>query len=126
MTPIADPALLTTGTTTGTEDTDVPFGADISLAGVDLDGSETMEVVLTGIRPGATVYFDTGLWPAPSSRRAVTITIAGSPQEVAALLATVGVTPAEHDGEDFTVGRLCDDDRWRLDRDRHRTRMRSR
>ncbi|EFL89250.1 hypothetical protein, partial [Ahrensia sp. R2A130] len=103
--PVADPATLNTGTTTATEDNGViAFGADITVAGNDTDNSESMSLELSGLPPTGTVSWNTGLPGTVTLGAPGTYTIAGTPQEVAAILATFGVEPATHDAFDFNVG----------------------
>ncbi|MEO0637346.1 MAG: Ig-like domain-containing protein, partial [Pseudomonadota bacterium] len=103
VTGVADPATVTTGTTNATEDSNIPFGADITISGNDPDGSESFSVTLSGIPSAATAFWNNTLPGTVTANGGGSWTIAGTEAQVQALLASFGVTPDTHAASNFTV-----------------------
>ncbi|MEO0636512.1 MAG: type I secretion C-terminal target domain-containing protein [Pseudomonadota bacterium] len=104
--PILDPPVLNDGSTTANEDATILVGSDIDLTTVDVDGSQTMQITLSGIPAGSTVDWNTGL-PGTVTPPAIAggdYVISGTTPQALALLDTLTVQPPANTDDNFTIG----------------------
>ncbi len=102
--PVVDVPVLMAGASTINEDGVVPFGANLSLALADTDGSQSLSVTLSGI-PGAALVAATLTGGATlTNLGGGSYLLTGTASAVLATLPTLIITPAPHNAVDFTVG----------------------
>ncbi len=100
---VLDTPTLNNGATTVNEDVTIPLGSDIDLDLVDVDGSQTMVITLTGIPAANTLNFNGALPGSVTGPVGGVYTISGTAQEAMDLLDSITVTTPAHDDTDFTV-----------------------
>ena len=100
---VLDTPTLNNGTTIVNEDVIIPLGSDIDLDLVDVDGSQTMSITLTGIPAANTLNYNVGLPGSVSGPVGGVYTISGTAQEAMDLLDSITVTTPLHDDTDFSV-----------------------
>ncbi|EFL87720.1 Ig-like domain-containing protein, partial [Ahrensia sp. R2A130] len=97
VTAVADAPVVTGGSSSVDEDVTTVFGADISYALVDMDGSEVVsQVAVTGITAGADITF-TAAGGATVTAVAGGYTITGPEADIRATLDTFAYDPADDD-----------------------------
>jgi hypothetical protein len=101
--PILDVPVLNSGSTAVNEDQTIPLGNAIDLSVADIDGSQTMSIVLSGIPVGYVPTWNTGLPGSVVNTGPGEWTISGSTPEALALLDTFALPPVTHADGNFTV-----------------------
>jgi hypothetical protein len=100
---VLDTPVLNNGATTVDEDVTIPLGTDIDLSLVDVDGSQTMSITLTGIPAANTVSVNGALPGSFSGPVGGVYTISGTAQEAMDILDSLTVTTPQHDDTNFSV-----------------------
>lgn len=101
--PILDAPVLNNGATVVNEDQSIPLGNAIDLSVADVDGSQTMSIVLSGIPAGYVPAWNIGLPGAVVNTAPGEWTISGTTPEALALLDTFALPPVTHADGNFTV-----------------------
>jgi hypothetical protein len=101
--PILDVPVLISGSTAVNEDQSIPLGTAIDLSVADVDGSQSMDIVLSGIPSGYVPTWNTGLPGSVTNTAPGEWTITGTTAQVLALLDTFSLPPITHGDANFTV-----------------------
>ncbi len=101
--PILDVPNLANGSSSQNEDTVIPLGNDIALSIDDLDGSQSLTIVLDGIPATATTGWNMTLPGSVTQTGPEEWTISGTAAEATSLLDSFTVLPQTHDDANFSV-----------------------
>ncbi|MEO0328720.1 MAG: type I secretion C-terminal target domain-containing protein [Pseudomonadota bacterium] len=101
--PVLDNVLLNSGTTTVVEDQVISLGADIDLTLVDVDGSQALSIIISGIPETVTPNHNTNLPGSITDLGAGVWQIDGTAQQSIDLLNSFTLTSTQHDDTNFQV-----------------------
>ncbi len=101
--PILDIPVLNSGSTAVNEDQTIPIGNAIDLSVADVDGSQTMDIALSGIPAGYVPTWNVGLPGSVVNTAPGEWTISGTTAQALALLDTFALPPVTHADANFTV-----------------------